>query len=127
MRRFLWFVPALGLLPAACGVLPPPAAAPDSAQVAPDAFGVTSPGGSAAQQAIAIAEQDFVDPARTYGRPAEAARAAASVDYLAGELSTGPNWAQLDGQIKADMLQARDAVRAALGVAPGAPRAGRRR
>jgi len=93
---------------------------PDSAQVAPDAFGPPGPAGSADPQAIAIAEQDFVDPSRTYGHPADAARAAAAVDYLAGELSTGPAWAGLDPKVKADMLDARQAVRASLGVAPGA-------
>lgn len=37
----------------------------------------------------------FAEPSRTRGRPIEAARAAAGVDYLAGQIATSPRWAHV--------------------------------
>ena len=61
----------------------------------------------------------FAQSSRTRGNPAEAARAAANVDYMAGELSTSPRWDNVGPLTKLQMLQARQTVRQTLGVAPG--------
>ena len=60
-------------------------------------------------------------PSRTAGRPGEAARALAAVDYLAGALYTNPHWTGIPATTKQRMLQGREEVRAYLGVAPGTP------
>ena len=61
----------------------------------------------------------FADSGRTYGRPIEAARAAASLDYLAGEIYTSPRWQNVDALTKEQLLQGRQQLRTALGVRPG--------
>jgi hypothetical protein len=70
--------------------------------------------------AVNLAQWAFADASRTYGRPIEAARASASLDYLAGEISTAPRWANIDALTKQQLLEGRRDLRAALGVAPGA-------
>jgi hypothetical protein len=117
MRR-AWLALALALLPLSCAA-PPPQTAPDAAVLPPGAFG--SGAGDTDLRALALADNAFADSARTYGQPALAARAAAAVEYLAGAFATSPRWAGLEGQVKADMLAAREAVRAAIGVTPAAP------
>lgn len=69
--------------------------------------------------AIALAADAFSGPAQTYGKPADAARAVAATEYLAGELATAPRWSCLSGTAQAQLAQARVALREALGVAPG--------
>ena len=72
--------------------------------------------------AINHAEWAFADPARTLNRPAEAARAVAALDYIAGQMNTSYRWANSIGPIaKMELLTARADMRAALGIAPNAP------
>ena len=92
---------------------------PDYARLPPDTFGegVLDPDVRAVQQA----QWAFADPGRTQGRPVEAIRAAASMDYIAGQLNVSPRWANIPALTKQMLLQGRVEVREALGVAPGAP------
>jgi hypothetical protein len=71
--------------------------------------------------AILHAQWAWADPSRTHGLPAQGAQAVAEIDYLAGMLSTNPQWLALSPFAKMRMLQARADVRAALGIAPDAP------
>ena len=59
-------------------------------------------------------------PVNTRDDPAEALRAVISVEYLASELNTSPRWFRMSPLIKLQMVQARDEVRQALGIAPNA-------
>ena len=102
------------LLLAGCAAATPP----NVAQLPPGAFGG---GPDPDQTALNQAEYAFADPSRLYGRPAEAARAAAAIDYLAGAFETAPRWAYLSPDTKDEMLNARAGVRQALGIAPDAP------
>lgn len=70
--------------------------------------------------AVNLAYWAFADSGRTAGRPIEGARAAASMDYIAGQLYTSPRWSNLDALTKEQLLQGRVEVRAALDVAPTA-------
>jgi hypothetical protein len=72
-------------------------------------------------QAINLSVWAFADPARTRGDPVDAARAVASVDYLAGEVSSSPRWLGVSPLTKQQLLDARQEVRAALGIPPAAP------
>ena len=58
---------------------------------------------------------------RTAGRPGEAARALAAIDFLAGDLYSNPHWTGFPAQTKQQMLQGRLEVRQVLAVAPGTP------
>lgn len=91
---------------------------PDTARLPPGSFGTNEDPDVAA---INFAQYAFADAGRTYGRPAEGARAVASIDYLAGELSTSPRWQNMSALTLQQMLQAREAVRQAVGIAPNAP------
>ena len=71
--------------------------------------------------AVNLAQWAFADPARTYGRPIEGARAAASMDYIAGQLNSSPRWDHIGAITKMQLLDGRQEVRAALGVRPGVP------
>jgi hypothetical protein len=100
-------------LAAACAVQPPL----DTARLPFAAFGTLDNDVAAANQAAWA----FAAPARTTDDPVDAARAAAGVDFLAGELSSNPRWVGLSPLTKQEMLQARVDVRRALGIAPNAP------
>jgi hypothetical protein len=97
---------------AGCAVQPPP----DTASVPPGAFGFLDNTLAAANQA----SYAFAVPARTLNDPVDSARAAAAVDYLAGELSSNPRWVTLSPLTKLKMLQARADVRRVLGISPNA-------
>ena len=100
------------LLAAACTPVPP--VPPPSVAVLPAG---TYP--DAADQdlaAIGVAADAFADAARTYGQPVQAARAAAALDYLAGEVNVAPRWECASSQSRQQLLDARTALRAALGV-----------
>ncbi len=113
MRRRL-LVLALAGLPLACtGV---PATVPDSAQLAPGALGSN---GDPDVTALNLAQNAFADPGRTYGRPTDAARAAAAMEYVAGEFYVSPRWQDISASTKEQLLQGREEVRQALGVVPG--------
>jgi hypothetical protein len=62
----------------------------------------------------------FAASARTANDPVDAARAAAAVDYLAGQLSSSPRWISVSPLTRQQMLEARADVRQVLGIAPGA-------
>ena len=98
----------------ACGPFQP--FVPDTARLAPGALGS---GGDPDVGAVNQAQWAFADSGRTYGRPIEAARAAAAMDYIAGELYTSPRWDHISALTKEQLLQGRQEVRAALGVVPG--------
>ncbi len=101
------------LLPAACGL---PITVQDTARLAPGQLGT---GYDPDVTAVNLAQWAFADSGRIYGRPVEAARAAAAMDYIAGELSTSPRWANIPALTQEQLLQGRREVRAALWVAPG--------
>ena len=103
------------LLPVGCGVVP--VTVPDTARLQPGQLGSTI---NVDVSAVHLAQWGFADPGRTRGRPAEAARASAAMEYIAGELNTSPRWANISAITQAQLLQGRREVRAALGVAPGA-------
>jgi hypothetical protein len=98
-----------------CAAVTPP---PDTATLPPDAYGTNADGDVGAINQAAWA---FADPRRTRNDPADAARAVAAVDYLAGELSRNPRWDFMSPLTKQEMLQARVSVRQALGISPAAP------
>ena len=104
------------LLPAACAGLQP--VVPDTARMPQGALGS---GFDPDVTAVNLAYWAFADSGRTRGRPIEGARAAASMDYIAGELYTSPRWANIDALTKEQLLQGRQEVRVALGVVPGTP------
>ena len=111
MKRAWMIGVAAGLV--SCGNLPP--ILPDTAQLPASAQDRGSdPDMAAAEQA----QQAFADASRTYGRPIEAARAAASLDYLAGEIYTSPRWSNIDPGTKEELLEGRQELREALGVSP---------
>jgi len=104
----------VGLL-AGCGLETPP---PDTARMPGNtAFSLGDPD----MWAINQAQWAFAVASRTHNNPADAARASAAVDYLAGQLNTSPRWAGLSPLAKMEMLQARQEVRATLGIVPNAP------
>lgn len=104
-----------GLALAACADVQP--FVPDTARLPPGALGG---GFDPDVTAVNQAQWAFADSGRTYGRPIEAARAALSMDYIAGQLYTSPRWGNLSALTKQQLLQGREEVRTALGVAPGA-------
>ena len=80
----------------------------DTARLAPGALGS---GFDPDVTAVNLARWAFADSGRTRGRPIEGARAAASMDYIAGELYTSPRWANIDALTKEQLLQGRQEVR----------------
>ena len=99
---------------AACGPLPPP---PDTARLPPGVFGPLDQD----VQATQYAQYAFADASRTYGNPVAGAQAVIAMDYIAGELNTSPRWANIAATTQDQLLQARAATRAAVGIAPNAP------
>jgi hypothetical protein len=71
--------------------------------------------------AIGLASYVLGSPSRYDGHPADAARALAAVDYLAGALYANPHWVGIPAESKLRMLQARTEVRRVLDVPPGTP------
>ena len=105
------------LITSACAGGPQPFVA-DTAQWPTGAFGgALDPDVTAVQQA----QWAFAVPGRTHGRPLEAIRAAASMDYIAGQLNTSPRWANIPALTKQMLLEGRVEVRQALGVRPDTP------
>ena len=104
------------LLPAACAPGQPFVA--DTARLRPGQLGLSF---NQDVGAVNQASWAFADPARTRGRPIEAARAAGSMDYIAGQLNTSPRWARISALTQMQLLQGRQEVRQVLGVRPGVP------
>jgi hypothetical protein len=101
------------LLLAACAAATPP---PDTARLPQGTFGLADNDVGAAN----LASSAFASARRIRDNPVDAARAAAAVDYLAGQLSSSPRWLSISPLIKQQMLQARTDVRKVLGIAPDA-------
>jgi hypothetical protein len=100
---------------AGCGLQTPP---PDTAQAPPGAFGSN---GDSDIAALNLSSWAFASARNLRNRPVDAARAVAAVDYLGGALSTGGRWITLSPIVQTQMLQARQQVRATLGIVPNAP------
>ena len=115
LRKLL--LAAVCLLPVACAGSGQPFV-PDTARLGPGALGS---GFDADVTAVYLAQWAFADSGRTRGRPIDAARAAASMDYIAGQIYTSPRWSNVSALTKEQLLQGRREVRAALGVVPGTP------
>jgi hypothetical protein len=60
-------------------------------------------------------------PGQPRRSPAEAARAAAQLEYLASEIPSGARWREFDPTVGLALRGARQEARAALGIAPQAP------
>jgi hypothetical protein len=99
---------------AACGPLPPP---PDTSRLPPGVFGPLDQD----VPATLYAQYAFADAGRTYGNPVAGAQAVLAMDYIAGELNTSPRWVNIAATTQLQLLQARAATRAAVGIAPNAP------
>jgi hypothetical protein len=109
MRRFMPCCLVLAL--AACGPLSPGAALP------PDAvYGSGDP----TRTTILRNAHVFNAPAELAGRPAEAARALAGMEYLAAEIPVGPRWYEFQPQVTFALQRARVEWREALGISPDA-------
>lgn len=113
MRYEAGRVTALFLMLAACT----PVIVPDGATMPRNQGGtpIMSDEGAIWLSAYALAV-----PSRTAGDPVTAARAAASIDYLASALYLNPRWDDVSITTKAQMVQGRAAMRQALGIAPAA-------
>ena len=105
----------IALLPLGCTGAQP--AAPDTAILRPGQFGA---GADPDVTAVNLAQYAFADPSRTYGKPIDAARACAAMEYLAGQLNTSPRCGSVSELTKEQLLQGRAEIREALGVVPDA-------
>ncbi len=114
MRECLALASTAFLVVSCAGMQPPV----DTARPPPNAFGINADPG---MSALNLANWAFSAPERTAGRPVDAARAVAAVDYMAGSLSSSPRWDYVDPLTKVQMLQARVEVRQVIGVAPNTP------
>jgi hypothetical protein len=83
----------------------------------PAAIGAADPGRGAVLSAAYV----FEDPSRIAGRPAEAARAAARLEWMAETLPGDPRWRSARADLFPALAQSRDAVRRELGIRPAAP------
>jgi hypothetical protein len=72
--------------------------------------------GDPTRSAILNTAYAFGTPASLAGRPAEAAVAAAQLDYLASEIPYGPRWREFDPTVGLLLQRARNEVRDYLGV-----------
>ena len=72
--------------------------------------------GDPTRSAILNTAYAFGTPASLAGRPAEAAVAAAQLDYLASEITFGPRWREFDPTVGLLLQRARAEVRGYLGV-----------
>jgi hypothetical protein len=89
---------------------------PGLAAVPPDTFGQGDQDIAAAN----LAQYDFADTGRIYGKPADAARGAAAVEFLAAQVTNGARAVNVSQMSKDQLVGARQAVRQALGIAPDA-------
>jgi hypothetical protein len=86
-----------------------------------DAFGNSVVGQDPALASLNAATIAFAYPGTMQGRPAQMALAIASLDAMAGQFSAGGRWMAMDWISQQEMLDARDQVRAILGVPQDAP------
>ncbi len=107
------------LLLAAAGCAPPgPQPQQGFVSLPPDAV---QGAGDPTRTAILNAAYAFGSPASLNGRPAEAARAVAQLEFLASEIPSGARWREFDPTVGLELRGARQEARAALGIAPEAP------
>ncbi len=76
--------------------------------------------GDPTRAAIIGSAYAFGAPSSIAARPAAAARAAAQVEFLAAETPSGPRYFEYSPSIGQELTAARDELRMALGIAPGA-------
>ncbi|WP_237217864.1 hypothetical protein, partial [Falsiroseomonas oryziterrae] len=100
------------LLLAACAALPP-------AQPLPPVH--TTGASDPTRQAVLAASWAFGTPGRLAGRPAEAARAAGQVEYLAAALPQDQRWIGARPTVFPALRDARVELRDALGIRQDAP------
>lgn len=110
MRILMATASAAALAVSGCAVQPLPDAA---RRIDVIALGTNQDPGTAT---VNIASWAFAESGRTHGDPVDAARAAASVDYLAGDLYANPRWLDVNPLYKQQMLDARLEVRQTLGI-----------
>ncbi len=110
--RFLG-VTFLALCLSGCALETPP---PSTGFLPPDAFGYSLYGEDPAMATFGLALDAFVHPGMMQNRPAEMALAVASLDAMAGQFSTSGRWMAMDPIAKMQMLQARERVRAIVGI-----------
>jgi|GEM_PF-1868148 len=103
---------------AGCGQRAP---APSVGYLPADAFGNAVVGQDPATTAVDTAMIAFAYPGTMQGHPARMALAIASLDAMAGQFSAGGRWMSMDWVAQQEMLEARDRVRAILGIPQGAP------
>lgn len=107
-RALLLGLGLLGCAPVQAGI--------DIATVPAGAFG---PGPDTDVAAINLAQAAFADASVTYGKPDDAARAAAALIYVAGSLNTTARWQNVTATTQQELLQGRQELMEALGVVPG--------
>ena len=112
------FITLISLGLAGCALEAPP---PSTGYLPANAFDGRVIGEDPAIAATNEAQWSFTHPAAMQGRPAEMALAVASLDAMAGQFATGGRWISMNGLAKLQMLRARQAVRAVLGIRPNAP------
>ena len=105
---------AAALLPVGCAAI---SSGPPAPSIAMGELGTNQDSDTAA---ITQASYTFGDQARLANNPVGVARAAASVEYLAGALRSNPRFADISPLIGIQMQQAQGELRRTLGIAPGA-------
>ncbi len=110
-------LPRLGLLGALSACAPVPAGEAPPPLPRADAATISDPG----RRAVLSAAYIFADPRRVAGRPAEAARAAAELEWMAAALPADPRWVPANPLLFTALARARDEVRSSLGLVPGSP------
>lgn len=99
---------------ALAGCTPPPSAT--MAGAGPVPLPAMTGAGDPLRATITSAAYAFGDPSRLDGRPAEAARAVARLEWLATELPADPYWNAAAGQASGMLRQGRDQVRGSIGI-----------
>ena len=117
MRRSLFSATIFtGLALSACAPRP----AIDTASLTSSRWGALWGLQDAGAATLSTARWAFSAERNLAGDPAEAARAVAAMEYLAGEMNTNPRWFFLAPAAKDELLEARVALRALVGAAPDA-------
>jgi hypothetical protein len=118
MKARLLGVTFLTLCLSGCALETPP---PSTGFVPPDAFGYSAFGQDPTIATFNEALFAFTHTDMMQNRPAQMALSVASLDAMAGQFSTGGRWMAFDQIAKMQMLQARERVRAILGISETAP------
>ncbi len=78
-------------------------------------------GGDPDRAAIMVTSHAFSAPGVLAGRPRDAARAAANLEYLAASLPTDPRWTAMSPTVGLSLRRGRDEMRTVLGITGDAP------